>query len=309
MEVSPRNPRTWGPAFRRQWGAFTPSCVALTLGWPLLALATELQGSVTLAMTPVPQSKIASALDLCAEHERHLSPGECVNTFWVPRWLLDQEAQSLRLAEQPQMRAEIADLLHRNLVRQFPEPGRKISKHEVDAYLQKNDRDYHKPLRLRLFRILVASRTEAEKLRAGLGNDTSIDDFRKLARDKSLDQATHERGGDLGFVWPDGSTDVPQVRVEISLYQAALKLEDGEIASEIVPEGERFAILWRRGSKAEEALNEESRRVARLRLEEQRREEDLQRLLTRLSTEKVKERNDTLLGKLRRKEASLFREP
>ena len=50
------------------------------------------------------------------------------------------------------------------------------------------------------------------------------------------------------FVFPDGNTQIPQVRTESYLYEAALKLKDGELASEPIPDGNYFAAIWRRGT-------------------------------------------------------------
>jgi hypothetical protein len=253
--------------------------------------------------------QVRQALDLCAQHEPERKPDECVNTFWVPRWLLDREAQMTKVAQAPEIAEEIADILHRGLIGKLATPDAAPLNKEVDDYLKRNRRDFEKPLRLRLFRILLNSEEEAEELRRTLTKDTSVEEFRKLAREKSVDQATHERGGDLGFVWPDGSTDVPQVRVKTALYEAALPLSDGELAPKPIAEDGRFAILWRRGSKPEVPLNDESRQVAKLRVLEQRRDAEVTDLLDRLKTAHVKGRSDILLGKLRRKEASLFSEP
>src|SRR5690606_4375467 len=132
----------------------------------------------------------------------------------------------------------------------------------------KHQRDFEKPLRIRLFRILVASKSEAEEVLEELGSPTSIEPFRKIARAHSFDTATHERGGDLGFVWPNGSTDIPQVSAEPALYQAALQLKDGELAQEPIAEGDRFAVLWRRGSLAATTPSDESRKIAKVRIRE-----------------------------------------
>jgi hypothetical protein len=290
-------------------GELRLSLTLALLSSALVASATGLKGSVQVGGTAVEAEPLETALDLCARHEPDRPTEECIDTFWVPRWLLDREAQKIQLAQTPQMRGAIADILHRNLVKKLSDEDNKLSDRNVDEYLNKNRRDFEKPLRLRLFRILLNSKTEAEELRRTLTKDTTIDEFRKIAREKSVDRATHERGGDLGFVWPDGSTDVPQVRVEVSLYEAALSLSDGEIAPQIVPEDGRFAIIWRRGMKPQVPLNDESRRTARLRLLEQKREFATARLLDELKAAHVRERTDVLLGKLRRTEARLFQDP
>jgi hypothetical protein len=112
----------------------------------------------------------------------------------------------------------------------------------------------------------------------------------------------------LGFVWPDGSTDVPQVSAEKILYEKALQLQDGEVLREAIPEGKRFAVLWRRGSLPEVKVDESSRELARRALREKQTEEATLALLKKLES-RVSSRDDDLLKKLRRDEATLFREP
>src|SRR5690606_20749765 len=92
-----------------------------------------------------------------------------------------------------------------------------------------------------------------------------------------------------------------------SLYEAASSLEDGGFASEPIPEGKHFAVLWRRGSLPAESMGEHSTRLARLRLEEKKAHEAVRALLSKLSKD-VSRRDDELLGKLPRPEAALFRE-
>src|SRR5690606_26790841 len=53
----------------------------------------------------------------------------------------------------------------------------------------------------------------------------------------------------LGYVWPDGNTDVPQVRVSPAIFDAAKKLRDGELTPEPVPEGANWAVIWRRETR------------------------------------------------------------
>src|SRR5690606_33712253 len=123
----------------------------------------------------------------------------------------------------------------------------------------KHEREFVKPLRVRIFRILVKTEQAALEILAKLGATTSISDFRKLARDHSVDKATNERGGDLGFVWPDGSSDVPQVSADPALYAAAIELADGEFSKSPIAEGDHFAVLWRRGSLPATARDDSSR--------------------------------------------------
>lgn len=286
----------------------------------LLALSSPLFGgdrgepAPRLAAARVAGELIEPALvDAATEHCRarfaHLALEACVEKVWTPRWRLEAAALERKLHRTPRFRFDERDLLHRALVTQLRAEAAEPSDIEVNNFLERHARDFRKPLRLRLFRILVATEDEARKLIAALPQPLSLESFRALAREHSVDSATNERGGDLGFVWPDGSTDVPQVHAEPELYAAALSLVDGAWSKEPVPEGDRFAILWRRGSLAPVSSPESARELARVRLREARAAAVVGELLSRLTEEKVRDRKDILLGKLRRKETGMFHDP
>lgn len=281
---------------------------ALVLGATPKINAQEETPLVSVAGKAVPKLEVEDALRQCRHNAPDVELGECIDRYWVPRWLLDERARSEKLDQTDALlrarRQILATRLTEKLSNDAPEP----TDAEIEAYLQKHERDFEKPLRIRIFRILVSNENKANQLLEKLNETTTIADFRSLAREHSVDRATNERGGDLGFVWPDGSTDVPQVSAETSLYEAASELEDGEFAEAPVPEGKHFAVLWRRGSLPAETTNESSRRVARLRIIEKKAEEATRSLLAKLS-EQVTNRDNELLGKLRRPEATLFREP
>lgn len=284
------------------------SGVALCLLCGARADAVDLSRAVLVGGAPIPPAQVERALVDCSRQAPQLKPDVCLDTYFSPRWLLDREAQTRNLAQAPAMAHRAADLLHRHLVSELYMEGGEPNVTEIDKYLKDHRRDFEKPLRIRIFRILVATQEEAESLIKKLKPNTKVEEFRALAREQSLDRATNERGGDLGFVWPDGSTDVPQVSAEPSLYSAALSLKDGQFSASPIPEGERFAVLWRRGSLPAQPLSAESREVARLRIIERRGEAQVATLLSQLFKKHVTERDDVLLGKLRRKESSLFEE-
>lgn len=271
-----------------------------------------------------PQARLAGArvageeverdlLDLaaqhCAAHFSSLSPKTCMESVWAPRWRMEAAARERGLNRTPHFRFDEKDLLHRALVEQIGRETPEPLDSEVFSFLERNAREFHRPLRLRLFRILVASEEEARGLLANLPKPLTLESFRALARAHSVDRATNERGGDLGFVWPDGSTDVPQVRVDAHLYEAALALDDGAWSKEPVQEGTRFAVLWRRGSLAPVSLRGDAHELARLRLREKRTAAAVDKVLARLLEQQVRDRADILLGKLRRNETGMFHEP
>jgi hypothetical protein len=98
------------------------------------------------------------------------------------------------------------------------------------------------------------------------------------------------------------------VSADRGLYEAALALQDGEIGPEPVREGERFAVIWRRGSLPAALPDEAGRQAAAAALREKKTEEGLSQLLEGLGKD-IQGRNDEPLGKLRRKEARLFVDP
>lgn len=264
--------------------------------------------AITISGEPILGEEVMRALKECQTNASELPGIECLDRYWVPRWLLDTEAKKRNLLETAGILQKRKDILATRLLEILAEQADEPSPLEIESYLRKHERDFKKPLRIRIFRILVSTEEKAKDLLGKLSHKTSISDFRKLARDHSLDRATNERGGDLGFVWPDGSTDIPQVSAEPALYAAALELVDGEFSKAPVQEGKHFAVLWRRGTLPAQDAEQSNARLARLRLLEIYAEQRRANLLAEL-TKKVVGRDDDLLGKLRRAETTLFREP
>ena len=54
------------------------------------------------------------------------------------------------------------------------------------------------------------------------------------------------RGGNLGFVSPDGTTPEPGLKLSPAVMAAAQKLKDADMSPEPVADGDRFVILWRK---------------------------------------------------------------
>ncbi len=257
----------------------------------------------------VADADIRRAQKQCKRYGKDLGEKACIERFFVPRWLLDREVEQRKLAQAPAMRHLIDDLLHLGLVAEIEADIPPPSEEAIARFMKERSRDFEKPLRIRIFRLLVRTEEDAKQVLAQVKQPLDVAQFRQLCRKYSIDKATHERGGDLGFVWPDGSTDIPQVSADVALYEAALPLKEGELLMEPVPEDKRFALIWRRGSLPAQPSTEADRKRAAHLLQEQAREEALSALLEKLSNKRVKNRKDVLLGRLRRKESALFKEP
>jgi peptidyl-prolyl cis-trans isomerase C len=171
-----------------------------------------------------------------------------------------------------------------------------VADQEIAQYFEQNRSRFEQPARVRVWRILLDSEAQAQKVlnEAKAAGDTSK--WSELTRQHSIDKATNMRQGDLGFVRADGSTDVPRVRVDPAIYTAVESLKDGEMSPQPVAEAGKFAVLWRRGSlpKKVRTLDQERDTIRRL-LERRRVEEAKTRLLAELKKAHVREERPELL--------------
>jgi peptidyl-prolyl cis-trans isomerase C len=231
------------------------------------------------------------------------APGEArlafVERVLVPELLLLAEAERLRLPEEPGTRARLRQALFEALAAEERQRLPAPSDEEMAASYAEHRREFERPERVALWRILVATEAEArdilEKVRGAGGPER----WRALAREKSLDTATRERGGDLGFVHPDGRTDVPELRVDPALYAAARGIADGVLVAVRVALGDRHAVVWRRGSLRAERVSLEAARPTLERLIQERKlTARLDGLVAELSRASVRERNDAPLARI-----------
>jgi peptidyl-prolyl cis-trans isomerase C len=127
-------------------------------------------------------------------------------------------------------------------------PAARLPAQDVKQYYDENKSRYDSPERYNLWRILTASRAEALTVLAAARKDPALTTWNSLARDHSLDKATAMRGGNLGFVTLDGTSNEAGLHVDPAIVSAATRVKDGEFVSEIVSEGANFAVIWRRGT-------------------------------------------------------------
>lgn len=127
-------------------------------------------------------------------------------------------------------------------------PASSVAMSDVQAYYDANKARYDAPERIQVWRIACATREEAQQVIAAAKKDPTIARWNELARDHSLDKATYLRGGNLGFVALDGSSNETGLRVDPAVPKAASAVRDGEIVADPVPEGKDFAVVWRRGT-------------------------------------------------------------
>ncbi|HEU4408311.1 MAG TPA: peptidyl-prolyl cis-trans isomerase [Polyangiaceae bacterium] len=197
------------------------------------------------------------------------------------------------LPERRDVRLRLRDVYRAALARAMRAeagPAGLVTDADVAAYYEQNKARFQAPERVQLWRILVATRDDALAVLDEAKKPGGQAKWAELARRSSLDKATAERGGDLGMVGPDGRSHLPAVRVDVAVVEAARKVKDGEIVPEPVPEGDKFAVVWRRGSSPPLArpLEHEAPAIRQL-LERQRLESGTKALLARLRAEHLKE--------------------
>ncbi len=217
----------------------------------------------------------------------------------VPDLLCAEEAGAKKLAQTDQrtadsvreaLRVAIENEIKAQLASTPP------SDTEVKAYYDANRSRFAAPVRIQIWRILLDREDDAKQLLAELKPGDAAARFGQLARERSVDEATKLRDGNLGFVRPDGQTNVPTVRVDPALFAAAEKVKDGEMVPQPVKEGERFAVVWRRGSVAsvERTLQQEADSIKQ-QLSRKKLSDELSALVDGLQKSHVSEKSAHLL--------------
>jgi peptidyl-prolyl cis-trans isomerase C len=165
--------------------------------------------------------------------------------------LLLNAAHAEGLAEQASLRYALDGARSNGAIRAIRArvgPPSSIAKDAVKAYYDANRDRYDAPERIQIWRILCETRDEAQSVLDAAMKDGTPKAFTELARDHSQDKATRLRGGDLGFLTPEGRSKEPDVRVDPAIVRAAQAVANGELVPHPVPEGSFFAVVWRRGS-------------------------------------------------------------
>lgn len=171
-----------------------------------------------------------------------------------------------------------------------------IPMEEVAKYYEEHRSRFDSPERVNLWRILCKTREEAESVLEAARRDLSIQKWNDLARQHSIDKATNMRGGNLGFIAPDGSSNEAGLKVEPGLLKAAAEVKDGDLVARPVPEGQGFAVVWRRTTvPATKRTLEEATAQIRTTLFRERTEAAEKKLIEELRAKHVRDVNADLL--------------
>jgi peptidyl-prolyl cis-trans isomerase C len=166
--------------------------------------------------------------------------------------LLELRAGALGLAQQPPASYATDRALSMATVRAVRArlgSAASISTDDVNAYYEQNRARFSSPVRYQIWRILCKTREDALAVLDAAKKTPTPAGFTALARDHSLDKGSYLRGGNLGFVADDGSTPEPGLRVDPAVVRAVAQVRDGDFVPAPVPEGDYFAVAWRRGTR------------------------------------------------------------
>jgi peptidyl-prolyl cis-trans isomerase C len=175
-----------------------------------------------------------------------------ITEIMVPEALLELRAEAMGLAVQPPNSYAIERARSKSTVRAIRArlgDASAIPMDEVSAYYDQNRERFSSPVRFLIWRILCKTREEAQTVLDACKVTPTPASFSALARDHSMDKGSYLRGGNLGFVADDGSTAEPGLRVDLAVVRAVSKVRDGDLVPAPVPEGDYFAVAWRRGTR------------------------------------------------------------
>jgi peptidyl-prolyl cis-trans isomerase C len=183
----------------------------------------------------------------------------------------------------------------RNVRSAFASPAA-IPMEEVSKYYEENRAHFESPERINLWRILCKSRDEANAVLDAAKRELTVAKYNDLARDHSIDKATYLRGGNLGFVAPDGASNEAGLKVDAALVKAASAVKDGELVPDPVAEAQGFAVVWRRATvpHTKRSLDEAAAQI-RTTLFRQRTEAAEKALIDELRAKNVRDLNADLL--------------
>jgi peptidyl-prolyl cis-trans isomerase C len=211
----------------------------------------------------------------------------------IPETLYELGAESRKLATQYPTSYEAdrtkADATLRALHVQVGTAA-SIPEADVHKYYDEHRLVYDAPDRINVWRILVKTKEEADGVLADAKKDLTVQHWNQLARDKSLDKTTSMRGGNVGFIGSDGSSNETGVKVDPAIVLAVKGVKDGELVPAPVAEAEGFDVVWRRGTvAAAHRTFEDSQAQIRDTLHKQRVEAEMKKLTDKLKADKVKD--------------------
>lgn len=267
--------------------------------------ATMTEDAVSHRLAALPAYQLARYGKTASEQKKNF-----VEQVLVPEMLYGEEAKQRKLDQTPAMQDRLREALRDAVDRSLREEvltKDPVTDADIKQYYDENKARFETPKRLRLWRIQVADEATAKDIIAHSKGTDGPKHWADFAREKSLDKATAQRGGELGFVREDGSTDVPRIQVDPSIFAAADKVPDGTIVPQPIKEGDRYSVIWRRGSveASKRTVEDESASIRQI-LERRKIDKARQDLISQLRKDHVSDVHPELLANI---DASAFGQP
>lgn len=203
--------------------------------------------------------------------------------------LIAQEAERRGYANDEEVQRVRKQMMIQRLNRQLQESIRlsDITEEEMRSYYEEHESDYHKAEMVRIARIVLGSKTDAERILGqakAKANDSRY--FRKLARENSTDEATREHGGDLPYFARAEERGEDDPEIDEALVEAAFSLDMRDpLYSKVIETEDGWNVIRLRGRRKARDLSFD----------------DVKRQIRhRLHRDKLRESRDELVSKLRK---------
>ncbi|MCZ6807520.1 MAG: peptidyl-prolyl cis-trans isomerase [Deltaproteobacteria bacterium] len=195
--------------------------------------------------------------------------------------LLVYEAKRRGYADQPDIQRARRTAMTQQLIKKEVDEQLKLAEitdEEIQEVYDANPHEYDRPAQVRANDILIKGRAEAEKVLAQ-AQKLDINQFRRLAREKSEDEATKKDGGDLQFFTADAEGHPPK-----AVRDAAFAVNRvGDVFPEVVKTSEGYHIVMLTGKRAPlKRTYEQAQRAIRHKLAREKKDAAMEALLERL---------------------------
>ncbi|WP_256224151.1 peptidylprolyl isomerase [Paenibacillus sp. 1_12] len=129
-----------------------------------------------------------------------------------------------------------------------------ITDGQVDTYILAHPDEFSSPIQLRLQQIVVSSKEQTDKIAADLNKGM---DFAQVAKNRSLDDATRNKGGDLGWL------DENDPFMATSIMSAAKQLKVGEVSKPVFFNGNYYILKLKELKEDSKAKKDELKEMVR----------------------------------------------
>jgi foldase protein PrsA len=146
------------------------------------------------------------------------------------------------------------DLFNKLLLEKIATKSITITDEQVDSYIKAHPDEFISPVQLRLQQIVVGSKEQTDKVAADLNKGM---DFAQVAKNRSLDDSTRNKGGDLGWLDENDPFMAP------SIMSAAKKLKVGEVSKPVLFNDNFYILKLKELKEDSKAKKDELKEIVR----------------------------------------------